>query len=384
MDRYFGSHDPVANAVDPGRVRRRPASILISIAAVVLFFSLLPVASGGNLYTYVWNPSNSLLNPSTITFSFNAPSILPYGAIIPASSLISLSMSGTIASLGCNITAVYILPPSPFANTTWTVGETLTSCSNPSANTTDDQAGFAPFTSNGTYTNGSTGTLTISQTPYYYADLAFGGGFQTTLTLVNYSPQTVTCTTTFYADNGSALSVPFAQGTISTRTDILFAGGAVHDQTTAGLGGTATEGWAQSSCNGPVEASLLYRYYVNGVAASEASVNAEPAATTEFATFAQTATAVAYANPSATQSASITLTAYNASGSKLGFQTSTLGPLQHTAANLGPLFALSSFTGSVKITSSIPIISLSLNAEAFPVISSLPPGDLPSGTAIVP
>jgi hypothetical protein len=33
--------------------------------------------------------------------------------------------------------------------------------------------------------------------------------------------------------------------------------------------------------------------------------------------------------------------------------------------------------GFVKITSTIPIISVSLNAEAFPVFSSLPPGDLP-------
>jgi hypothetical protein len=30
----------------------------------------------------------------------------------------------------------------------------------------------------------------------------------------------------------------------------------------------------------------------------------------------------------------------------------------------------------VKITSTIPIVSLSLNDEAFPVFSSLPPGDL--------
>jgi hypothetical protein len=42
---------------------------------------------------------------------------------------------------------------------------------------------------------------------------------------------------------------------------------------------------------------------------------------------------------------------------------------------------LSSFVGSVQITSTIPIISLTLNAEAFPVFSALPPGDLP-GTVI--
>jgi hypothetical protein len=133
-----------------------------------------------------------------------------------------------------------------------------------------------------------------------------------------------------------------------------------------------------------VQASILYRFYQAGVATGEASVAAETAPTTEFATFAQTATGVAYANPSTTQSATITITAYNAAEAKLGSQAVTLGPLAHGAANVGPLLGLSGFTGGIKITSTIPIISLSLNAEAFPVFSSLPPGDLPGSTQLVP
>jgi hypothetical protein len=237
--------------------------------------------------------------------------------------------------------------------------------------------------SNASYISGLAPTINFSQN-YYFSHLAFGGGFQTTLTLINYSPQAITCTTNFYSDAGAALSVPFGQGSISTRTDVLPAGGSIHDQTIASLSAAVTEGWAQSSCTGPVQANLLYRYYVNGVAASEAGVNAETAPTTEFATFAQTATGVAYANPSTSQSAIITFTVYDTTGATLGGRIVTLGPMQHSSANLGPLLGLSSFTGFVKITSTIPIISLSLNAEAFPVISSLPPGDLPSTTTLVP
>jgi len=218
---------------------------------------------------------------------------------------------------------------------------------------------------------------------YYFSQLAFGGGWQTTLTYINYSPQPVTCTTNFYSDSGGPLSIPFNQGTISTRIDVLPAGGSVHDQTVASLTIAVGAGWAQSTCSGAIEASLLYRYYTNGVATSEASVNAETAPTTRFATFAQTATGVAYANPSTTQSATITFTVYNATGANLGSATVTLAPLAHSAANLGPLLGLSGFTGFVKITSTNPIISLSLNAEAFPVISSLPPGDLPASTTLV-
>jgi hypothetical protein len=201
---------------------------------------------------------------------------------------------------------------------------------------------------------------------------------------VNYSPQQVTCTTNFYSDTGSPLSVPFAQGTISTRTETIPPGGSVHDQTTASPASSVAQGWAQAFCTGPVQVSLLFRFYSSGVPTGEAGVNAEAAPTTKFATFAQTSTGVAYANPSATQSATITIAVYSATGTQLGSKVISLGPLAHGAANLGPLLGLSNFIGAVKITSTIPIVSLSLNAEAFPVFSALPPGDLPGSTVLVP
>jgi hypothetical protein len=213
---------------------------------------------------------------------------------------------------------------------------------------------------------------------YYFSHLAVAGGFQTTLSYINYGSQAVTCTTKFFGNTGAPLSMPFAQGTISIRVDVLPPGGSLHDQTTANLAGTLAQGWATASCTGPVQASLLYRLYQSGSAVGEASVNAETAPTKAFATFAQTATGVAYANPSTTQSASITIAVFNADGTPLTSKVVTLGPLGHSSDNLGPLLGLATFTGFVEITSNIPIVSLSLNAEAFPAFSSLPPGDLGS------
>jgi hypothetical protein len=237
-------------------------------------------------------------------------------------------------------------------------------------------------------TNSVTGLAPLSSSSgsssYYFSQLAVGGGWQTTLTYVNYSPQPVTCVTNFYSEQGTPLAIPFNQGTISTRTDVLPPGGSIHDQSMTSLSAPVSQGWAQAGCTGPLAASVLYRLYQSGVATGEANVSAETAPTTEFATFAQTATGIAYANPSTTQSASITVTAYNASGTKLGSQVIALGPMAHGSANVGPLLGLTSFTGFVKITSTIPIISLSLNAEAFPVFSSLPPGDLPGSATLVP
>ena len=53
----------------------------------------------------------------------------------------------------------------------------------------------------------------------------------------------------------------------------------------------------------------------------------------------------------------------------------TLPAGAHGAQNLGPLLNVASFQGSVTITSSQPILSLSLNAEASPSFSSLPAGE---------
>jgi hypothetical protein len=171
---------------------------------------------------------------------------------------------------------------------------------------------------------------------YYFSHLAVGGGYQTTLTYINYSALAVTCVTNFYSDSGSPLSIPFSEGTVSVRTDTLQPGQSIHDSTSANLA-AVVEGWAQGSCTGPIQASLLFRLYQAGVPVGEASVNAETAPTTQFATFAQTATGIAYANPSTTQSANITVSVYDAAGARLGSHNIPVGPLAHGSANLGPL-----------------------------------------------
>jgi hypothetical protein len=68
----------------------------------------------------------------------------------------------------------------------------------------------------------------------------------------------------------------------------------------------------------------------------------------------------------------------------MGTTSFTLTPNQHGSQNVGPMLGLGSFIGSVQVSSTQPIVSLSLNAEAYPAFSSLPPGDLPSGTALAP
>ena len=131
-----------------------------------------------------------------------------------------------------------------------------------------------------------------------------------------------------------------------------------------------------------MKASLLFRQHNSeGLHVAEAGVNAATVPATRcFITFAEQAegqfgTGVAYANPSAT-AALVTFTARDADGPMLASVDKTLLPNGHDAQNMAPLFGLPSFTGSIEITSMEPIVTLSLNFEAAPVFSSLPPGEL--------
>ena len=84
---------------------------------------------------------------------------------------------------------------------------------------------------------------------------------------------------------------------------------------------------------------------------------------------------MAYANPSDT-AAMLTFTARDADGQMLASVDLMLSPNGHGAQNMVDLFDLPSFSGSLEVTSTAPIVSLSLNAEADPVFSSLPPGEV--------
>ena len=108
--------------------------------------------------------------------------------------------------------------------------------------------------------------------------------------------------------------------------------------------------------------------------------SAPPVPATRFVTFAEQGegkpgTGVAYANPSATASL-VTFTARDAARPVLASVDETLLPNGHDAQNMVDLFGLSSFTGSLEITFTEPMVSLSLNFKADPVFSCLPPGEL--------
>ena len=101
--------------------------------------------------------------------------------------------------------------------------------------------------------------------------------------------------------------VSFAElGMVDSRTDVLPPGGSVHQETDVALSAPLAPGWARATCTGPVQASLLFRWYSSeGMPVAEAGVNAATVPATRFVTFAEqgegkNGTGVAYANPSDT------------------------------------------------------------------------------------
>jgi len=208
---------------------------------------------------------------------------------------------------------------------------------------------------------------------YYFAHIAAADVWRTTFTYVNASTQTVTCATSFFSDSGSALSLSFNGSSLSSTGDAIPAGGIARRQTDAQPNLPVVTGWAAASCTGPVKASALFRRYNGTTPQAEASVIAMSVPATQFVTYADQFTGVAYANPSTT-AAMVTFTARDLTGAVIASKSISLAASSHDAQNLGPLLGVTSFQGSVSIASSTPIVSLSLNAEASPVFSSLPPG----------
>ena len=228
-------------------------------------------------------------------------------------------------------------------------------------------------------------------TTYYFPHLAVGASWQTTITYINYSPDEVTCQTDFISDHGTPVMVSFAGlGTVDSRIDVLPPGGSVHQETDVALSAPLARGWARATCSGPVQASLLFRgYNSEGMPVAEAGVNAATVPATRFVTFAeqgedQFGTGVAYANPSPNISVPVTFTARDAAGEVLASVVRTLLPGGHDAHDMAELFGLSSFSGSIEVTSTEPIVSLSRNFEAAPVFSSLPPGEVTPETPSEP
>jgi len=125
---------------------------------------------------------------------------------------------------------------------------------------------------------------------------------------------------------------------------VLAAGGLARRQTDTQPTVTLATGWAVANCTGPITASTLFRSYAGPIPQAEASVIAMMAPGSEFVTYADQTTGIAYANPSGS-AATVTFTARNGSGPVAGTANIVLQPGAHSQSNLGPLLGAGYFPG---------------------------------------
>jgi hypothetical protein len=218
-----------------------------------------------------------------------------------------------------------------------------------------------------------TSAQTSAQYNYYFAHLASGGIWRTTLTYVNPGQSFVTCNTSFYSNTGAPLRLTFGGVTTPVLLNNIPADGTIHSQTDAQPASTVQTGWALCQCNGPIKASILFRSYNGTQPQAEGSVLGASSPASRFLTYSDQITGIAYANPQLTAS-TVTFTARNLAGQTLATKSISLAGLNHGSFNTAQFMDTGTFQGSMEVTSSSPIISLALNFEASPVFSSLPPG----------
>jgi hypothetical protein len=171
--------------------------------------------------------------------------------------------------------------------------------------------------------------------------VAVGGGWSTTILIMNTNAQAASFTIALYGDNGSALSLPFTgSGTVSTITGSVPAQG-VGRYEAPDDGGALRSGWALVTAPSGVNVQALFRRNVNGVYYEGAVPSS--GGTTDFVmpfdstTFAATGddffTGFAIANLDTSASGTVTCEARDENGQVIpnALPTQVLPPLGHFA-----------------------------------------------------
>jgi len=176
------------------------------------------------------------------------------------------------------------------------------------------------------------------------AHIATGNGWQTTFVLVNTGTSAAQANLSFFADSGTALSLPlsFPQSGSGTTTtlpvvnQVIAAGASLIVESAAPLSDAApTVGSAQLITNGHVGGFVIFRYNPNG---QEAVVPLESRNATAyvlaFDNTSQTATGVAINSVSA-QAVNIPVVVRDATGATIATDTISLAANGHLAFTLG-------------------------------------------------
>ena len=210
------------------------------------------------------------------------------------------------------------------------------------------------------YTGGTLTTIpvlaNVTTTNGSIAHIASGNGWTTTFVLVNTGSSFAQANLSFFADNGTPLSLPYSfpqQGTAittaSSATPSIPPGGMVLVKSTGVVSDPLLIGSAQIAVNGPISGFVIFRYEPNGQEAVVPLENRNAAAyVLAFDNTAGTATGVSVNNAS-NVGATIPVIIRNNSGAQIGTGSIVLAANGHSSFVLKDQFPVTaSIQGTIE------------------------------------
>ena len=245
---------------------------------------------------------------------------------------------------------------------------------------------------------GAVSGVASAQTTFYFPQIADGtqtGGFWTTSIFIANptSSGTANVTITFTKSNGDPFNVSFVDennqpvGSGNVVTLAAITGGSPRKIVSTASSGAVSNGFATVVSDSLVTGSAVFTLFSGvpgqGSLVAEAGVSATTPVLNQaiFVDESTALTALAYANPSTTATANVTLRLLNTQAVQVQTTAVTLAPNNHTA-----LFVFQAFSGSVtghvgsmQLLSDTALVSTSLRfTPDFSKFSSVPPFTLAS------
>jgi hypothetical protein len=216
------------------------------------------------------------------------------------------------------------------------------------------------------------------------AQVADGGGYQTSFLIFNISASPATATLALTDDNGNPLNVTIpGRGTSSSFSFPNLALGTSLFLQTQGSGSVTATGAATITSNVPIGASGVFTVSSGGVFQTETGVGDSPVLTSLTLPVDITGnfdTGVAFFNPGSS-STTLTFRLLDSGGATVGSSaTRSLSAKGHLAIFVSQLFpGTSNFRGSLAVTSTSGVAAMTLRMNSSPLsFTTLPVG---SGTA---
>ena len=209
-----------------------------------------------------------------------------------------------------------------------------------------------------------------------FAHIGDGGGLRTTFLVLNQSQRdTANITLEFYDDDGEPWSLAVNGRTGPVYSAAIPPGGSLK-LTTAGEAAEAHGGWARLTATGEVGAQVLFEIRSGGQLVTQAAVQSSGplhSADLFVERAAGTNTGEALASLSRSGQIRVSMSLFDGTGTQLGTEAVSLGPLMHKAKFLTELFPeVTAVRGTLKLSASGPIAVTTLQQTGL-VLGTLSP-----------